>query len=98
MTVSIALEPALKAGDQLVLYMDGSKVSEGTGSQFNLTNLDRGTHSLSVAVVDASGKELQRSKSISFHLKMAADLDPNLYKTVDENGNVIFTAKPSPGA
>lgn len=97
-TVNVSLEPALHAGDQLVLYMDGAKVSEGTGSQFNLTNLDRGTHSLSVAVVDASGKELKRSKSIEFHLKRVADLDPNLYKTVDENGNVIFTAKPSPGA
>lgn len=75
-TVSIALEPALKAGDKMVLSMDGTKVSEGASNQFSLTNLDRGTHSLSVAVVNAAGKELKRSSAVLFTIQRHSNLNP----------------------
>ena len=67
-TVSAVVEPALKAdtGDHLALYMDSKLVSAGPGTQFNLSNVDRGTHTFSVAVIDKEGKELLRSAAISF--------------------------------
>lgn len=67
-TISAVVEPTLKTdtGDHLALYMDNKLVSAGPGTQFNLSNVDRGTHSFSVAVVDKDGKELLRSAAISF--------------------------------
>ena len=67
-TISAAVVPGLKAdtGDHLALYMDNKLVSAGPGTQFNLSNVDRGTHSFSVAVVDKDGKELLRSAAITF--------------------------------
>jgi len=67
-TVNVSLEPALNPDDRLVLYMDGVKAQEGASPQFSLANVDRGTHSLSVAVVDKDGKELKRSNTVSFTL------------------------------
>ena len=68
MTVNVSLEPALNPDDRLVLYMDGVKAQEGANPQFSLANVDRGAHSLSVAVVDKDGKELKRSNTVSFTL------------------------------
>jgi len=69
-TINVTLEPALNtdAGDQLVLYMDGARASAGTVNTFNLLNVDRGTHSFSVAVVNQAGEELLRSAPVSFTL------------------------------
>jgi len=67
-TITTVVEPALnqEAGDALAFYMDNKLVSTGSGTQLSIKNVDRGTHSLSVAVVDKDGKELIRSASISF--------------------------------
>lgn len=67
-TINTAVEPALKqeAGHQLALYMDGTQVSTGPGPQLNVTNVDRGTHIFSAAVIDSEGNELLRSSSVSF--------------------------------
>lgn len=69
--INVALAPALDAGagDSLVLYMDGKMVSAGPGTQFSLKNVDRGTHSISVAVVDKDTKELKRSSPVKFTLQ-----------------------------
>lgn len=68
-TVSASVQPVLNtaAGHKLVLYMDGAIAAEG-GPQFSLTNVDRGTHSLSVAVKNATGAEVSRSAAVSFTL------------------------------
>lgn len=66
-TISAAVLPSLKAdaGHQLALYMDSKLVSAGPGTQFSLSNVDRGTHNFSVAVIDKEGKELIRSAATS---------------------------------
>jgi len=69
-TVNVSLEPGLNhdRGDQIALYMDGNKVSEGSATQFNLDNIDRGTHTLKASVIDASGKAVISSTPVSFTL------------------------------
>ena len=69
--VSVALEPALNraAGHRFQFFLDGQtegepKISERTVFQ----GLDRGTHTVEVAVVDGSGKELMRSAANRFYL------------------------------
>jgi hypothetical protein len=67
-TITTAVKPALdqEAGHTLALYMDNQLVSSGPGTTFSLKNVERGTHSFSVAVIDKDGKELTRSATISF--------------------------------
>ena len=78
-SVSVAIEPALniEAGDKLVLYMDGGKAAEGVTTQFNVQNVDRGTHTFNVAVVDNGGKELKRSSTISFTIQRYFEPPPD---------------------
>ena len=68
LNVTVSLTPALKSGDKLVLYLDGKEQSSGQSPVFNLKNIDRGTHELRVAVLDADGHQLIDSKSVSFHM------------------------------
>ncbi len=69
-SISVNVEPALntKVGDQLVLYLDGKDIAKGSGTSFNINNVDRGTHSVNVAIMSKGGKELIRSDPVSFTL------------------------------
>lgn len=78
-TVRASLTPRLRSelGHRLVLYMDGILYGEPAVSpEFNLTNVDRGSHSVAVAVVDEDGSELLRSTSVTFHLMRVSILLP----------------------
>lgn len=69
-TITLGIEPDLnvRVGHKLQVLMDGAPVAEGQTLQFMLTNVDRGTHSLSARVLDAQGNELVSSPTISFTL------------------------------
>lgn len=68
--VAISVQPALNEGDRFRLFLDGTVVSgEHTNSQITLQNVERGTHTLQVAVVDQAGKELIRSAAVTFFLR-----------------------------
>ncbi len=69
--VSAAIEPALNvaAGHRFQYYLDGQTQGESTtAARIVITNVDRGTHNVSVAVVDGEGKEVMRSTAVPFHL------------------------------
>ena len=75
--VSIELQPGLAQGHKIRIYLDGNKASgELPSTQVTLQNVERGTHSLAVAVVDATGRELIRSPVSNFHLRRLAVLKP----------------------
>lgn len=67
-TVSAVLDPALnlRAGHYLVLYLDGKEAASGTSPQFILSEMERGTHTLNLAVVDQSGSQMISSPAVSF--------------------------------
>lgn len=67
-SVKIASEPALQPGHSFVLLMDGNKVGEGRAASFQLTNLPRGSHTLSVQIKDGEGNTLIQSGAVTFHL------------------------------
>lgn len=71
-SINAIVEPGLNvtAGHQLVLVMDGNEVSAG-GPQFDLTNVDRGTHSVSVAIKDRDGKTVMQSNPVTFTMLRA---------------------------
>jgi hypothetical protein len=69
-TIRTELVPDLRAGHLLQLYMNGTLVqSVRSGNTFQLTEVDRGTHTIEVRVVDASGSHLIRSAPSTFHLQ-----------------------------
>ncbi len=78
-TVSVVIEPALKnkRGDRLILTMDGKKAGDSTSTSFTLTNLDRGTHTIEVYVVNKGGKSLKESAPVSFTMKRPSVLSPS---------------------
>ena len=66
-------------GDKLVLMFDGLTVSNFPpgGGAFQLTNLDRGTHTLQAQVQDSSGKVVCQSPSVSFTVLQPSVLNPS---------------------
>jgi Domain of unknown function (DUF4124) len=68
-TVSVSIFPPLVANQQLRLLMDGKTVGQSSGPSFPIENVDRGTHSLLLEVVDSTGRSLQQSSVTTFHLQ-----------------------------
>ena len=67
-SIKVALEPALRPGHQVVVYLDGKETTGGSSNVFNLENIDRGTHQLRASVKDPDGHIVISSKSTTFHL------------------------------
>jgi len=74
--VSTDLEPPLQPGDKLAILLDGQQVGQAAGTSLNLSNVDRGTHTLQVAVQDADGHTLIESSTVTFTLKRTSLLQP----------------------
>lgn len=85
--VSVAIKPDLVSSHKLVLYLDGSKYSTGNSPGFKLENVDRGTHQLRVAVVDADGHQLIDSKSVSFHMLRFSAVKPKASPPAQKKSN-----------
>lgn len=68
--VSVTILPALVSGFGLVYLLDGQAQNEQPLSQtsFTIQNIERGTHEISVNLVDAEGK-LVASSSVTVHSK-----------------------------
>jgi hypothetical protein len=67
-TVQVSASPVLQKDHVYVIYVDGSKVHEGTANSVNLTNQSRGSHTISAEVRDEQGNVLISSGSMTFHL------------------------------
>ncbi len=67
-TVVTNLSPRLQRGHVARLLMDGSVAQEGSQASFDLANVDRGTHTIAVEIVDENGRVLIRSDQSTFHM------------------------------
>lgn len=67
--VSVSSDPNLLPGHFYRLFLDGVPVGEpGRSPVFPLHNLDRGTHQLSVEIVDQRGQTLEQTPNQPFHM------------------------------
>lgn len=76
-TVGIRLEPGLKPGHSLFLYMDG-KLVQGfpeNALSFDLQDVARGTHSV-IAVINGGSKRVQESASVTFFVRQESVAQP----------------------
>lgn len=71
--IEVQLEPALAKGHVMAFSLDGTAIPDKVAStSFQITSVDRGTHSLTASVQDEQGKELGRSASVTFTLRKAS--------------------------
>ncbi len=75
--VRLRLEPGLKAGHAIWLYLDGKRVDglAEDASDFELSGVARGTHTLQAAVADG-GKMVTLSDKVIFHVVQASTAQP----------------------
>ncbi len=72
--VVVEVQPKLRAEHELRLLVDGAAQQVGRKSNFVLSRLDRGTHTLQVEVVHRNGEVLVASELSVFHLQQYSEL------------------------
>ncbi len=69
LNVTVSNDPELQPNHLYRLLLDSKPYGEPTRSPvFPLTNIDRGTHQLSVEIIDQFGRVLERTPNQPFHL------------------------------
>jgi uncharacterized protein DUF4124 len=78
-TASLSVQPGLRGGDRVVVTLDGKPVAGlgDSGTQFTLSQVDRGSHSLQATILDGNGKTLCQTASVTFHVRQPSVLAPN---------------------
>ncbi len=76
-SVGVRVEPALATGHRLALYLDGVLVSgfPPQDSDYDLSDVERGTHSLTLVVLDTRGKQVATSSTVQFHIRQPSVLN-----------------------
>jgi hypothetical protein len=68
--VAVVVTPQLVEGQKLIYLLDGTPASAPTtDTSFALTGVERGSHTVSVALVDALGETVATSPGVNFHMK-----------------------------
>lgn len=67
--VSVTHEPGLQRGHRYRLLLDGQPTAEpGLSPVFALSNIDRGSHNLSVEILDEQGRTVERTANQPFQM------------------------------
>ncbi|MDQ0124440.1 hypothetical protein J2W17_003390 [Pseudomonas lini] len=67
--VSVTSEPGLQRGHRFRLLLDDEPVAEpGPSPVFPLSDVDRGSHHLSVEILDEQGRTVERTANQPFHM------------------------------
>lgn len=67
--VAVLATPGLAGNHRLVYLLDGVPRSEPTSdTSFAITNVDRGSHQVSVMLTDENGSEISRTTSVTVHM------------------------------
>ena len=87
--VSATNEPGLQPGHRYRLLLDGQPTAEpGASPVFPLSNIDRGSHTLSVEILDEQGRIVERTASQPFHMQRTSLAQKRKIKpcTLDDYG------------
>jgi hypothetical protein len=74
----VQTDPALRAGDQIYVLLDGQALNGGapTGAQFNLSPVDRGEHSLQAVVKASDGSVVCQTSDVTFNVHQPSVQNP----------------------
>lgn len=69
-TILVSVNPPLANGQGLIYYLDGAPQNKQPtpSTAWLMSAVERGTHAVSAAVVDADGKELSRAAPVTVHV------------------------------
>ncbi|MDX1823587.1 MAG: hypothetical protein R3354_02645 [Thiohalomonadales bacterium] len=68
LTALASVTPALAPDNRFRWKMDGNIVQDVNAPELRLNNVDRGSHTLQAEIVDANGKVIITSDSVTFHM------------------------------
>ena len=71
-TVQISSSPALQGSHLYAVFLDGAKIQQSAAPSVVLTNLNRGSHTAVVQIMDENDQTLATSSPITFHLLRAS--------------------------
>jgi hypothetical protein len=76
--VRLRLEPSLRAGQVLALYMDGKLLADQPRNalEFTLTDVARGAHTLVATVMDTDTGESKSTPGVTFYVQRPSLLSP----------------------
>jgi hypothetical protein len=77
-TAAVAVQPAVRPGDTAVVTLDGQRVPgvPANGGAFTISPVDRGTHSIQMAVQDPNGATVCQSQPVTFHVQQPSLQSP----------------------
>jgi hypothetical protein len=79
-TVALLIEPALQAGHQIEVLFDGSPVQDWPPDSLShtLTDLERGSHTVTARVLDSSGGAVCSGPTLNFHVRLPTVAPPKV--------------------
>jgi Domain of unknown function (DUF4124) len=79
LTVAVQTQPALHAGDQIFVMLDGQALNGGapTAGSFTISPVDRGEHTLQAVVKSSDGKVVCQTPSVTYNVHQPSLLNPN---------------------
>lgn len=86
-SVALTVSPKLRPGDRIVVTLDGQEVSRSTSRVANLTNLDRGEHTLQVNIVNKAARSLISAESVTFNVLRNSALINKPYSPYPDDPN-----------
>jgi uncharacterized protein DUF4124 len=90
--VAVVVTPQLDEGQRLIYLLDGAPASAPTtDTSYALTNVERGSHTVSVTLIDAAGEQVGSSTGVTFHMKT-----PTVDKASQQKPPAPPPAKPKP--
>jgi hypothetical protein len=74
--IRVQTDPVIRRGDQVFISMDGQVLNGGlaTGMSFNVSPLERGSHTVQAQVKDTNGQTLCQTPAVTFYVQQ-----PNLF-------------------
>lgn len=75
-SVQMAVQPALRPGHEIRLYLDGTLSANPDGLAATLAGVWRGAHTLRAVIVDASGATVATAGPVTFHVKQHSIKNP----------------------
>lgn len=70
-TITVQPQPGLRSGDHIVLSLDGQSIDLGNNGQqqYQVSPIERGTHTVTAAIQGADGRNLCQSLALRFHVQ-----------------------------
>lgn len=75
--VSIDVDPELQNGDRVAVFLDGKRLTDNLrGNSYQIPAPARGSHFVRVAVLDSTGRLVQQSTAVTFHVRQHSVAKP----------------------